>query len=223
MRGTSSHHPASQTILIADDHPLFRDALRQAIENQMPDTKMLMAADFDQVRELISSNLDADLLLLDLTMPGISGFVGLIQLRNEHPALPVIMVSASDDVATIRRSLALGASGFIPKSSSNEQICEAIREVMAGNVWLPANVALESDEEDELSEIFKRIASLTPQQHRVLNMIGDGLLNKQIAFKLGVSEATVKAHVSAVLYKLEVDSRTQAVIQLTRVGNSSGT
>ena len=223
MSDTPLDPQLAQTILIADDHPLFRDALRQAIENQMPDARILMAGDFDQVRQIIAENMEADLLLLDLTMPGISGFVGLIQLRNEYPALPVIMVSASDDVATIRRSLSLGASGFIPKSSSNDQICEAIYAVLAGDIWLPPNMALDSDVDDELSDVLKRIASLTPQQHRVLNMIADGLLNKQIAFKLGVSEATVKAHVSAVLLKLEVDSRTQAVIQLTRVSAAAGT
>ncbi|MCF6322030.1 MAG: response regulator transcription factor [Rhizobiaceae bacterium] len=210
------------TILIADDHPLFRDAMRHAVESQMPNTRIIMAGDFIEVEEIIRDNTDADLLLLDLTMPGVSGFVGLIRLRNEHPALPVIMVSASDDAATIRRSLDLGASGFIPKSSSSEQICEAIGEVMAGNIWLPPHIDIDSQDDDEISAILVRISSLTPQQNRVLNMIGDGLLNKQIAYNLGVSEATVKAHVSAVLLKLDVDSRTQAVIQLSKIIGAVG-
>jgi DNA-binding NarL/FixJ family response regulator len=208
--------------LIADDHPLFRDALRQAVESQMPDTHIVMAGDFNEVEQMISDNPEADLLLLDLTMPGVSGFVGLIRLRIEHPALPVIMVSASDDPATIRRSLELGASGFIPKSSSIELICEAIKEVMTGNIWLPDNIDIDGEKDDEISEILAGVSKLTPQQHRVLNMIGDGLLNKQIAFSLGVSEATVKAHVSAVLLKLDVDSRTQAVIQLSKLGRAVG-
>ena len=228
MAANTDHNSADQndsaahTILIADDHPLFRDALRHAIENQMPKTRIIMAGDFDEVEEMIANNNDADLLLLDLTMPGVSGFLGLIQLRNEHPALPIIMVSASDDAATIRRSLELGASGFIPKSSLIEQICEAIAEVMAGNIWLPNNIDIDNKEHDEISYILSKVSKLTPQQHRVLNMIGDGLLNKQIAFNLGVSEATVKAHVSAVLLKLEVDSRTQAVIQLSKLGGAVG-
>jgi len=210
----------SHTILIADDHPLFRNALRQAVESQLPDTRVVLAADFNGVEEIIRDNNDADLLLLDLTMPGISGFVGLIRLRNEHPALPVIMVSASDDPATIRRSLDLGASGFIPKSSPMEQICEAINEVLAGNIWLPEDIDIDSDGDDEIAEILTKVSKLTPQQQRVLNMIGDGMLNKQIAYSLNVSEATVKAHVSAVLLKLEVDSRTQAVIQFAKLGGS---
>ena len=211
-----------QTILIADDHPLFRDALRQAVESQMPDTRVEMAGDFNEVEDMISQNPDADLLLLDLTMPGATGFIGLIRLRNEYPALPVIIVSASDDPATIRRSLELGASGFIPKAALIEQICEAIGEVLAGNVWLPGNIDIDSKQDDEIAAILAKVSKLTPQQHRVLNMIGDGLLNKQIAFNLGVSEATVKAHVSAVLLKLEVDSRTQAVIQLSKLGGAFG-
>jgi len=143
-------------------------------------------------------------------------------LRAEHPALPIIMVSASDDPATIRRSLDMGALGFIPKSSSNDQICEAIRAVMNGDIWLPPNIDIDNEEDDEITKILAAMSSLTPQQHRVLNMIGDGLLNKQIAYNLSVSEATVKAHVSAVLHKLHVDSRTQAVIQLAKITNIAG-
>lgn len=217
---TNPIHTEKHTILIADDHPLFRNALRHAVESQMPNTEIVMAGDFNEVEVTIADNADADLLLLDLTMPGVSGFIGLIRLRKEHPALPVIMVSASDDPATIRRSLDLGASGFIPKSSSTEQICEAIREVMAGNIWLPPNIDIDGEDDDEIAGIFANVSKLTPQQHRVLNMIGDGLLNKQIAYNLGVSEATVKAHVSAVLLKLQVDSRTQAVIQLSKLGGA---
>ena len=214
----TTHDSEKRTILIADDHPLFRNALRHAVESQMPDTRIVLAADYDEVGDMISRNSDADLLLLDLSMPGVSGFLGLIRLRNEHPTLPVIMVSATDDPATIRRTLDLGASGFIPKSSSMEQICEAIEEVLAGNIWLPPNINIDEELDDEIAGILANISKLTPQQQRVLDMIGDGLLNKQIAYSLGVSEATVKAHVSAVLLKLEVDSRTQAVIQYAKIG-----
>ncbi len=210
------------TILIADDHPLFRDALRQAVLSQMPNTRVILAGDFDELGQKIVSNTNADLLLLDLTMPGVSGFVGLIRLRAEYPALPVIMVSATDDASTIHKSLKLGASGFIPKSSSNEQICDAINTVIAGNIWLPPNLDIDDEGDDELSELLSKMSTLTPQQHRVLNMIGDGLLNKQIAYNLGVSEATIKAHVSAVLLKLQVDSRTQAVILLSKISNAAG-
>ena len=207
--------------LIADDHPLFRDALRQALESQMNEVKFVMAGNFDEVGKMISENRDADLLLLDLKMPGVSGFVGLMRLRSEYPALPIIMVSASDDTSTIKKTLDLGAMGFIPKSSSNEQICEAINCVLAGDIWLPSNVNIDDEAVDEISDILKQVATLTPQQHRVLGMIGDGLLNKQIAYQLSVSEATIKAHVSAVLLKLNVDSRTQAVIQLAKISDTT--
>ncbi len=209
------------TILIADDHPLFRDALRQAVLSQLPNTRVVLAGGYEELEQSIVENNFADLLLLDLTMPGVSGFIGLMRLRSEHPSLPVIMVSASDDPTTIRRTLELGASGFIPKSSSNEQICEAIETVISGNVWLPPNIDLINAGDDELSGILDKVSTLTPQQHRVLNMIGDGLLNKQIAYNLAVSEATVKAHVSAVLLKLHVDSRTQAVIQLAKISGAN--
>lgn len=209
------------TILIADDHPLFRDALCNAILNGMPGTQVVSAGDFEALENCIADNTNFDLLLLDLTMPGVSGFIGLIRLRTEYPALPIIMVSATDDPTTIRRSLELGASGFIPKSSSNEEICDAVASVMSGNVWLPANIDINNQSEDELSIILGQVATLTPQQHRVLNMIGDGMLNKQIAYSLSVSEATIKAHVSAVLLKLKVDSRTQAVIQMAKIDSAT--
>jgi DNA-binding NarL/FixJ family response regulator len=151
-------------------------------------------------------------------MPGVSGLSGLIALRSEHMGLPVVIVSASDDLATIRRALELGASGFIPKSASIEDIRRAVETVLEGGIWTPPDIDLGGEQDSEITALIKRIQTLTPQQSRVLGMMAEGLLNKQIAYELNVSEATIKAHVSAVLQKLDVDSRTQAVIQLSRIG-----
>jgi len=207
-------------IVIVDDHPLFRDALRQALSTGLGDLEILEASGMDELGKILAGRPEVDLVLLDLAMPGVQGFSGLMNLRAGHPELPVVIVSASDAPATIRRCIEFGASAFVPKSLSVEVIRGAIGEVLRGEVWLPPDIDLSSDGEDESSELVRRLATLTPQQVRVLMMLGEGLLNKQIAFELGVSEATVKAHVSAILQKLGVDSRTQAVIAVTRIGSA---
>ncbi len=210
-------------IIIADDHPLFRGALKQALarplgEDEIPPT-ILEAGDFRDAVNLVSQNTDADLILLDLSMPGTSGFSGLVSLRSQYAGIPVVIVSATDDPGSIRRAMELGASGFIPKSSAMDIIREAVASVMAGNVWTPPNLDLGVESDPDVADLIARLSSLTPQQARVLTMLGEGLLNKQIAYELGVSEATIKAHVSAVLQKLGVDSRTQAVIRLSKIGS----
>ncbi|WP_099867869.1 response regulator [Pararhizobium haloflavum] len=206
------------TIIIADDHPLFRGALRQALVGLGEDTRIVEAGDFNTARQAALDNREADLVLLDLTMPGVSGLSGLIAFRAEFVSLPVVVVSASDDPATIRRSLDLGASGFIPKSASIDDIREAARRVLDGGLWTPPAINIDDEPETDVTDLIRRLQTLTPQQSRVLGMLAEGLLNKQIAYELGVSEATIKAHVSAVLQKLDVDSRTQAVIQLSKIG-----
>ncbi|SDA38717.1 response regulator transcription factor [Sinorhizobium sp. NFACC03] len=206
------------TIIIADDHPLFRGAMRQALSGMDGAPAIVEAADFAAARKTAADYPDADLLLLDLTMPGVSGLSGLIALRAEFPSLPVMVVSAHDDPATIHRALDLGASGFLSKSAGIEEIREGIEKVMAGEVFVPAGYDQAQEYEPEVADLLQRLRTLTPQQSRVLSMLGEGLLNKQIAYELGVSEATIKAHVSAILLKLNVDSRTQAVIQLSKIG-----
>ncbi len=156
-------------------------------------------------------------MLLDLAMPGVSGFSGLMALRAEFSSLPIIIVSATDDPATMRRAIELGASGFISKSSGIDDIRTAIRTVLEGDVWIPASCQSSRDQDADMADLINRLRTLTPQQSRVLGMLGEGLLNKQIAYELNVSEATIKAHVSAILLKLNVDSRTQAVIQLSKL------
>lgn len=150
-------------------------------------------------------------------MPGVKGFSGLMYLRAQYPGIPVVVVSASEEPAIIRRCIEFGASGFIPKSAGTDTIREAFREVLDGRIWTPAEVDLSQPEDSDVSDLVARLGTLTPQQVRVLMMLSEGLLNKQIAYKLGVSEATVKAHVSAILQKLGVESRTQAVIAASRI------
>ena len=208
----------SSFVIIADDHPLFRDAMRQAVESLSPGCSTQTAGDLDKLRELLRQHGSADLVMLDLNMPGATGFTSLVSVRAEFPETPVVVVSAQEDPSTIRKCLDLGASGFIPKSSSPEHLMEGIRRVQEGEVWVPPHIDLEAEPRDESSELITKLQSLTPQQMRVLTMLGEGLLNKQIAYELSVSEATVKAHVSAVLLKLGVDSRTQAVIIMNKLG-----
>lgn len=208
----------SPVIVVADDHPLFRDALMAIVSGGFPTGNVLSAGDLTTTITALEEASDVDLVLLDLNMPGVQGFSGLIYLRGQYPTVPVMVVSANEDISTIRRSVSLGASGFIPKSSGAETMKSAIQSVLDGNVWVPDQAALDPDESsDELLEIAARISTLTPQQMRVLMMLKEGLLNKQIAYELSVSEATVKAHVSAILQKLDVNSRTQAVIVASRI------
>ncbi|MEH6951770.1 response regulator transcription factor [Nitrobacter sp. NHB1] len=206
----------STRIVIADDHPLFRDALRQAVASIMP-AQIDEAGTFEELTARLEQEADVDLILLDLSMPGISGFSGLIYLRAQYSAIPVVVVSASDDVATIRRSMDFGASGFIPKRLGVDALRTAILKVIEGDIWIPPDVDLSAAADPEMTRLRDRLVTLTPQQVRVLMMLSEGLLNKQIAYELGVSEATIKAHVSAILQKLGVESRTQAVIAAARI------
>jgi len=210
--------PSGYKIVIADDHPLFRGALKQALAGIENISTVLEAGDFEGVKNLAVTTDDIDLILLDLSMPGASGLSALISLRGINPDVPMVVVSAHDDVPTIRRALELGVSGFISKSASMEEIREAVVTVLNGGVASPTGIDLGVEHDPEISGIIRRIQSLTPQQTRVLGMLAEGLLNKQVAYELGVSEATIKAHVSAILQKLGVDSRTQAVIMLSKIG-----
>jgi len=204
--------------VIADDHPLFRGALREALSGLFTDATIAEAGSFDDAAALLDKESDVDLVLLDLSMPGVRGFSGLMYLRAQYPSVPVVVVSANDDAAVIRRCMEFGASGFIPKTLGVEAMRGAISRVLGGGVWTPPDVDLSPRTDAETANLMARLLTLTPQQTRVLMMLSEGLLNKQIAYELGVSEATIKAHVSAVLHKLGVDSRTQAVILLSRIG-----
>lgn len=205
------------TFIVADDHPLLRGAMRAALSGVCDNAQVLEAGDFETAAKLVGDYPEADLVLLDLNMPGSSGLSGLITLRAIQPSVPVIVISAFGDDLTIRRAMELGASGFVSKSASMEEIRAAIATVMGGGVAAPPDLAHIPETNSEVAELLPQIRSLTPQQKRVLAMLAEGLLNKQIAYELSVSELTVKAHVSAILQKLGVNSRTQAVIKLAKL------
>src|SRR5436309_6054208 len=181
MTATVSTH-----LVIADDHPLFRAELRQAVATVLTSAKIDEAGSFEELTALLELDSDVDLILLDLTMPGISGFSGLIYLRAQYPAIPVVIVSASDDVGTIRRSLDFGASGFIPKRFGVETLRDAILKVMEGDVWVPSDIDLSAAADPEMTRLRDRLVTLTPQQVWCLMMLSEGLLNKQNAYELGV-------------------------------------
>ncbi|MGL5736490.1 MAG: response regulator [Beijerinckiaceae bacterium] len=207
-------------VIIADDHPLVRSALRQSVEKRFTQAAVTEVGTFEETVAEINAAGDADLLLLDLNMPGAEGFSGLMYLRAQHPGMPLIVVSGNDDPAVIRRCMGFGASGYIPKTVNAETMGNAIQAVLDGGSWTPPDVDMSAAADRDTSELVKKLASLTPQQVRVLMMLSQGLLNKQIAYELSVSEATVKAHVSAILQKLDVDSRTQAVIAASRIAKA---
>ncbi len=209
-----------QTVIVADDHPLFREALSLALKQALGDVSIVQAGDMDELQQALASDQPADLVLLDLHMPGVQGFSALIYLRAHHPELPVCLISANNNAAVIQRALDHGAAAFIPKSASVDEISRVLEIVLAGEIWQPSEGDVAGSGGDEL-DVAERLGELTPQQFRVLMMLADGLLNKQIAFELGISEATVKAHMTAILRKLEVSNRTQAVLLLNQLAVDS--
>lgn len=209
---------ASYEILIADDHPLFRSALHQALTLGLgPDVRLVEAASIAELETRLAERADWDLVLLDLNMPGAYGFSGLVLLRGQYPQIPVVMISAQEEASVVARSREFGASGFIPKSSPLEVIQAAVRAVLDGDIWWPPQIEEAQALSAEAKAASEGLASLTPQQFRVLTMVCEGLLNKQIAFELHVSEATVKAHVTAIFRKLNVRTRTQAALLLQQM------
>ncbi|AXQ98947.1 response regulator transcription factor [Pseudoalteromonas piscicida] len=199
--------------LIADDHPLFREALKGALKAQFEGLEVFESENFDTTLSVLQQQEELDLLLLDLHMPGNGDLYGLIRIREDHPSLPVVVVSGSEDLSIISKVMGYGAMGFIPKAASVEQITEAIEQVLEGDTWLPEGMKDKVAElEGEDKELAQQVASLTPQQYKVLQYLHEGLLNKQIAYELNISEATVKAHITAIFRKLGVYNRTQAVL-----------
>lgn len=208
----------TQRIIIVDDHPLFRDALSGAVQKALPSARILAAGSLDELTQLLEAETDTDLVLLDLAMPGVQGLSGLLYLRAEHASLPVVVVSATEDPVTIRRCMECGAAGYIPKSTPDAMIREAVKAVLAGDLWTPAGFETTPDDDKETRSLIARIATLTPQQIRVLMMLDEeGVSNKLIAHRFGVKEATIKAHVSEILKKLDVDNRTQATNAFKKV------
>jgi DNA-binding NarL/FixJ family response regulator len=213
---------AAFRLIIADDHPLFRDALRLAILQTVAEAETVEAESFEALCARLEADPEVDLVLLDLNMPGMHGFSGLLYLRAEFAAVPVVVISANEKPNVMRRALDLGAVGYIPKSTAAGEIRRALRALLAGETWLPAALQASEPRSDRDAALAAALNSLTPQQSRVLMLLSDGSLNKQIAHAMGVSEATVKAHVSAILQKLGVDNRTQAVLVARRLAIEVG-
>ena len=210
--------PENLNIIIADDHPLFRNALRQALATAFTNTQWFEADSADALQNLLdNSDIEYDVVLLDLQMPGSHGYSTLIHLRTHYQELPVVVISAHEDNTTISRAIHYGSSGFIPKSSSMETLATALEAVLFGDVWLPEGVELQEISDDGTDQMASKLSDLTPQQYKVLQMFAEGLLNKQIAYDLGVSDATIKAHATAIFRKLGVRNRTQAVIALQQL------
>jgi len=203
----------ARKIIIADDHPLFRTAMQQAVKQLVPDVIIEQAESLPGLQQLVEQHKDADLILLDLQMPGAHGYSGLVFLRSHYPEIPVIVVSACEDPAIMCQAIDHEASGYIAKSSPLEDIAKAIEMVLQGDIYLPDVARRHQHQPNQNAlDLAERLASLTPQQFRVLTMMSEGMLNKQIAYDLDVSEATIKAHVTAIFRKLGVRTRTQAVI-----------
>ena len=204
-------------IIIADDHPLFRQALLATLKPRLPDTLWLEAQTIEELEKTLSGNKESDLLLLDLNIPGANGFNTLIHVRTHFEQIPVVVVSAHEDHDTIQKAMSYGAAGFVPKSTPVDDIFNAINSVLAGNEWLPSSYQANKPQ-DSKNDIADKMASLTQQQYKILMMFSQGLLNKQIAYELNVSEATIKAHATAIFRKLDVRNRTQAVITIAKLG-----
>jgi DNA-binding NarL/FixJ family response regulator len=196
-------------VLVADDHPLFRAALRQALAQAVPDAEAIEAHDVDTLRAAMGMQPEPDLVLLDLLMPGARSFAPLAWLRNQYPGTAVMIVSANEDPDVIHRARVFGAAGYVVKSAAQAELISAIRTVADCGQWFPADIAPRHGDENRES-LAMRLNSLTPQQYRVLELVARGRLNKQIAAELSIEETTVKAHVSAALAKLGVRNRTQA-------------
>jgi DNA-binding NarL/FixJ family response regulator len=208
------HQP--EKIIIADDHPLFRQALLGTLKAKLTYTQWLEAETIDELEKQLNAHNNSDLLLLDLNIPGAHGFNTLIHVRNHFPQIPVVIVSAHEDHDTISKAMEYGAAGFIPKSTPVDDIYTAIITILSGNIWLPEAFE-QSGGSNSNSDIADRVASLTQQQYRILMMFAQGMLNKQIAYDLNVSEATIKAHATAIFRKLDVRNRTQAVITISQL------
>ena len=211
--------------IVADDHPLFRNAIAQVLQTMGGEQEVVEAQDMASLQIKLSDHPDTDLVLLDLHMPGAHGFSALAYVQGHCGKMPVLVVSANEKTDIIQRALEFGARGFLPKSSSVTTILEAIHTVLQGDIWLPPahtgsrGLTLNQSEQ----QLMAGIASLTPQQYLVLTMLAEGLLNKQIAYELDVTEATIKAHMTAIFRKLGVRSRTQAVLAIGKLNLEEST
>ncbi len=211
-----------KNIILAEDHPLLRTALKLALQDALGPVICSEAESIDVLQRIMEKKEDPDLVLLDLNMPGAHGFSGLHFLKGNYPECPVVVISAYEETQLMVEAMNIGAAGYIPKSAQHQELKEALQKIVQGETWFTkeAQVAFNTNQYPTHSNtaINKGLQTLTPQQFRILGMIGNGLLNKQIGYELNISEATVKAHVTAIFKKIKVQNRTQAVIALKAMG-----
>lgn len=213
-------------VLIADDHPLFRDAIRGVVAQVFADAgwefSCVEAATVGEVMRLTDTEDELDVLLLDLYMPGAQGLSQLVALRTKLPSTPIIVLSSLSDPQTVHQCLTCGAAGFVPKSASKDEIAVALQTVFDGGIYVPQGLA-PGMAPAQLQPVSRRhvpedqdTGPLTGRQVAVLDLVANGKSNKQIAWELSISETTVKAHMTAILRKLGVNSRAQAIVLFQR-------
>ena len=210
----------SPRLLIVEDHPLFRAALIGVIGAEFPEAEVLQATSIDGALDLVAARDDLDLILLDLSMPGTTGLLGAYRVRAAAPRSALVIVSAHDDSRIIGSAISLGISGYIPKSTPKSELARLLRSILDGGVCLPTrfrDAAAARKGQADTRDLIQRLGQLTSQQLRVLDMICHGLQNKHIAYELDISVTTVKVHVSEILRKLDVRSRTEAIIALSKL------
>ncbi|MGY6549031.1 MAG: response regulator [Roseinatronobacter sp.] len=208
-----------EMILVIDDHPLFCEALQMTLSEALGLARIETASSLGAALDLIRGGLEIDVIVLDLNLPDVAGLDGLTRLRNAAPGVPVIVVSSMSEDRIITAVLHAGAAGFVPKHSPRDAFAKALKQAAQGGVYLPEGYMPPSANAGAQAErnAIDRLSDLTPQQGRILALVCEGYLNKQIAYELSISETTVKAHVTAILRKLGAQSRTQAV----RIANSA--
>ena len=202
-----------RTIIIADDHPLYRQALSLAVERVAPDAWVIEAGTLAGAVQALSQADEPALVLLDLKMPGAVGFSGIALLHAERPEVPILVVSSAEGASAGEEARSFGAVGFLRKDSDLEVIEAAVASALGGSRRIESGTCAEAGQPDQ-----GRVADLTPTQTKVLLAVLDGQLNKQIAHELGVSEATIKAHMTAIMRKLDVTNRTQAALVARSMG-----
>ena len=208
-----THTPTEGWILVVDDHPLFCDALELTLRSVMPGVHVKTADTLARALDMLTDTPSPRLVALDLNLPDVAGLDGVLEMCRVTGDAPVLVVSSMDDARVVSSVMAAGAAGFVPKHSSRATLEDAINTIKDGAQYLPkGHTAPEDGPKDEVEEAVERLSLLTAQQSRILQLICEGKLNKQIAYDLSIAETTVKAHVTAIMRKLGVQSRTQAVL-----------
>jgi len=205
-------------LLVVEDHPLFRDALVGVIATAFPSAEVFQAISIDAALDILGSKGPVDVILLDLSMPGTSGLLGAFRVRVAAPKSALVIVSAHDSARIVGCAMSLGISGYIPKSTAKAELVQSIRSILEGEVCVPKRfhgIAAARRAGAEIQDLLRQLSLLTSQQLRVLDMICRGLQNKHIAYELGISVTTVKVHVTEILRKLGVRSRTNAIVKLS--------